>query len=423
MTVEVSRQLQHQDRHDGTNGVASVGNVPLGQTATVLAYYPGTGSGVVHASVSVTTASGPSVPLQLPAFGTVTVDVRQPKNNAVGGAGVSVRLNRQSGAGGYFSFSGTTGEDSRITFAPVPVGATFTIVTPHPSTRIDGSFPTLDADGPRGDGDGQAPLVATHYPAVARMVVTVLSGPNPVQNAEVQRVANPGVYPYGTVLGTTNASGIVDVAQIAEGTHALRVLKPGLSNFNPAVADVLEMADATIARTDDGGTVNVPISVSSFTGVIVTGQVVEADASTPMKVIYVQLLRAVDLQPLASTYTGDGVSAPAGSFRFDSRYENGSLVPLTGTGAGFLVRASGPIRRPHGEPGGDPRREQRHRGADAADAAVLHGDVARHGVRVRRLHPGSRGHAVPAHQAGPQLVRDQPGARRHLPIPAPGVPG
>ena len=314
------------------NGTAVVTNIPLGQAATVVVDHPSNGS--ISASSVVTMAAGggglASVNLSLPAFGTVQGTVRTTVANAVGG-GVRVET---SGPSVYFST--TTSAAGAYTVAPMLAGRPFTVTTYHPTVLVNyfGSnySPFTRTPVQSLTTDGQVLTVDTFLPAVARLRVTVREADGtPIPNAAIE--TRDTRFDSWSARGATNASGVVEVAQVQEGAVGVRVYRPGQAS--PA-----ELAEGEIRRQDDNGTVDLTVTVRAFT-VTIRGRVTEADGVSPLASPFpVELFRGVDLQFLRRTCASgqfcfsDNSQRQPGEFVFEN-------VPVSA--AGVVIRTYAPI--------------------------------------------------------------------------------
>ncbi len=319
--------LNPQTRTTGADGIAGpFTDLPLGTVLTVTASHPGLSS-IVQKSTTVTlsTASGAAA-LTLPAFGSVTGTVQRP-NGTLAGANVDVQLS-SADSGPSFFFSAKTNANGGFSFGPIPAGRQFRVRVYHPTTTINFSRPWLEVTPSPVSTDAQVVDVVTHYPAIAKLAVTVQTAPgSPIANARVH--TTDALFTSFQDRGVTSAAGVVEVAQVQEGPVRIRVYQPGSST------NVLELATAQIAAVDDGGIVPVVITPKAFT-VTVSGLVTEADGLTPLGTYSVELRRAVDGQLLATTCVGafSGCQKPKGQFEFQA---------LTSTGAGLVLRAYSPI--------------------------------------------------------------------------------
>ena len=100
MTVNASGTGFSVSGTTSIDGTVSLANVPVGQVATVLATHPAL-SNRLRASAVVLVAPGlDQVTLALPAFGTVTGEVRRP-NGTLAGAGVRMEASATSVQGSF----------------------------------------------------------------------------------------------------------------------------------------------------------------------------------------------------------------------------------------------------------------------------------------------------------------------------------
>ncbi|MGE3957098.1 MAG: Ig-like domain-containing protein [Vicinamibacterales bacterium] len=322
MTVSISAPgVNTQTGVSDAAGIAGpFSNLPLGQTFTVTASHPGNPS-LVQASTTVTLAAlSASTTVALPAFGTVTATVTRP-NGTLPGAGISAQL--QNSGGSSFFAQGSTNANSQVAFGTWPVGRAFTIrALRPPSGAGQPSYPLVSPPYQLAS-DGEALAITTHYPAVARLVVTVNQAGSPVANARVDERDS-----YNNFLqnrGTTDATGSLTVAEVPEGPVDVRVYQPGSSST------VLDLATGVVTAGDDAGTVTIPVNAQSYT-VTVTGRIFEHDGTATLPSVNVRLLRAIDRVVLASTCTCFS-NPPDGRYTFSN---------VAATGAGFIVEAFSP---------------------------------------------------------------------------------
>ena len=311
----------------GATGLLTFTNIPVGQVATIFASHPSNYQIQVSATATVTPESGGTVAttITMPGYGTISTEVRKP-NGTLAGAGVEV--NTFGGVSAY----GTTDVNSRVTLGPVLLNKTFTLRAYHPTTRIECNMPFLDVAQTALTTDAEVKTANTRYPAVAKLVITVRA-PNgdPVVGAKVETM--DALFGYFRDRGVTNASGVVEVLQVPEGTFSVRV-------FQPSTTTVIELATGEVLAANDGGIVNKNITYRLFT-VTVRGRIFQADGVTPLlSPSLVELLRGVDRVVLArkcvSPLQCNGDSNPG---------VDGEVVfpNVTSTGAGLIVRSYAPI--------------------------------------------------------------------------------
>ncbi len=312
-----------------SGGQVTVTDIPIGQVASVVTRHPANSSITVTSQVTLTPETGgvAAITQNLPGFGMIQTEVRRP-NGTLAGAGVPVQISGNTG-----SFSANTDVNSLVTLGPVLTNRTFTHRVSHPTTTISFTRPFLETAQAGLTTDGEVKSVAAHYPAIARVVITV-TDPNltPVVGAKVETAdaLSPGFF---RDRGLTNASGVVEVAQVPEGAFNVRV-------YQPSTTTVIELATGDVLAANDGGTVNKSISYRNFT-VTVRGRIFQADGVTPLPLPFaVELLRAVDRQFIARrcvTPVQCGWGTDPGA--------DGEVVfaNVKSTGAGLILRSFAPL--------------------------------------------------------------------------------
>ncbi len=331
MNVSVSAAgVNTQTRPTNASGVAGpFTDLPLGQLFTITASHPGQPY-VLQVSTTLTLANNAAaVTLAMPAFGTVTTTVSRP-NGTLPGAGIAAYLQNSGGNG--FSAPGNTNASSQVAFGVVPVGRAFTISATRPPASQGAPSYSLSTAPLSLTADGEALVVPTHYPAVARVSVTVQNvAGDPIVGARLEE--RDTYNRYFQFRANTDVNGKVDITEVPEGAVDLRVFQPG------STTSVLELATGRVAATDDGGTVPVVVTAKSFS-VTVTGTVFENDGLTGLGNVSLRIVRAVDGEVVARGCNGvsyscysSSTAGARGTFTFQN---------VASTGAGLVLQAFSP---------------------------------------------------------------------------------
>jgi Carboxypeptidase regulatory-like domain len=293
-------------------GTIVFSNVAAG-TLTVQARHPGNQTLIVQSTVTITTEGDvQTVPVTLPAAGTVSGHVTYGNGNAA----VSAEVDVVATATGSYILSGSTNASGDYSFGGVPVGQAFSVRVhrPYPYYNL---FKDLSAT-PFTD-DGQLETVNGVVPALATVRVTALQfDGTPLVGARVEWQDTS--HPYFQFAAYTDASGRVSIANVQEGAFAINVRDPN-------TYALLKQVSGTIQSTDEGLTIDVSVQMLTPRGSI-QGTVFAADGTTPVPNGYVYLYNASD-----GSYLTYASVAADGTYQFANVQVGDS---------GFIVQAYSP---------------------------------------------------------------------------------